>query len=422
MKIGLLGASFSTNNLGVNVLMKSSCQCLMESEDQPINIALVDYAKESNNIIIQSKHFTFKVEQINLRFSKNLLLSNNILFLIFLTILYRFIFFKNLKKYILRKNSTLNLLFQIDRFAAISGGDSFSDIYGYWRFLYVSLPQVLVILMGKPLVLLPQTLGPFKNLIVKKIAFFIINNSSKVYSRDFRGLRLTSNEPCIHKSIYFCPDVGFLLDPIKPHYDSLTRKIESLNRIKVIVGLNVSGLLYHAGLGGNNRFGLCINYPKLIETIIRMMINQFDATVILLPHVYGGPSVQENDLTVCRQFYNLLVNDYGDSLLFSDYQYDESEIKYIIGQTHFFIGSRMHSCIAALSQSIPSVGIAYSQKFEGVFQTIGVESLVADPRKLNESQIIHHIYSSFENRHYYANFLKHVIPLVKIRLRRLSIN
>jgi polysaccharide pyruvyl transferase WcaK-like protein len=68
--------------------------------------------------------------------------------------------------------------------------------------------------------------------------------------------------------------------------------------------------------------------------------------------------------------------------------YDQNEIKYIVGQCDVFIGARMHACIAALSQAIPAIGIAYSRKFIGVFETVGAGSLVADPRSLAIGEIL----------------------------------
>ena len=61
-------------------------------------------------------------------------------------------------------------------------------------------------------------------------------------------------------------------------------------------------------------------------------------------------------------------------------KYDPHELKAIIGLCDFFVGSRMHACIAALSQGIPCVGIAYSRKFEGVFSSVGVGDWVIDGR------------------------------------------
>jgi colanic acid/amylovoran biosynthesis protein len=68
------------------------------------------------------------------------------------------------------------------------------------------------------------------------------------------------------------------------------------------------------------------------------------------------------------------------------HDYDQHEIKAVIGRCDFFIGSRMHSCIAALSQGIPTIGVAYSKKFEGVFDSIGMRNWVIDGR-FNETEV-----------------------------------
>lgn len=67
--------------------------------------------------------------------------------------------------------------------------------------------------------------------------------------------------------------------------------------------------------------------------------------------------------------------------------YNQNEIKYLIGRCDFFIGARMHACIAALSQCIPTVSIAYSDKFIGVMKSIGMESYCVDPRTQETGEI-----------------------------------
>ena len=56
----------------------------------------------------------------------------------------------------------MKIISEVDIAVAVSGGDSFSDIYGLSRFFYVALPQLLITIMGKKLVFLPQTIGPLK--------------------------------------------------------------------------------------------------------------------------------------------------------------------------------------------------------------------------------------------------------------------
>jgi polysaccharide pyruvyl transferase WcaK-like protein len=73
----------------------------------------------------------------------------------------------------------------------------------------------------------------------------------------------------------------------------------------------------------------------------------------------------------------------------------------------------MHACIAALSQHIPAVAIAYSDKFIGVLDTIGVPSLVADVRKLETQQVLCVISEALSSRQLLRAQLVRRIPAIK---------
>jgi polysaccharide pyruvyl transferase WcaK-like protein len=299
---------------------------------------------------------------------------------------------------------------------AISGGDSFSDIYGLGRLLYVSLPQLLVLFVGKKLVLLPQTIGPFKGKCAKIIGRYIINKADLVYSRDHAGLReakdlLHPEDRC--EKFKFCYDVGFVVEPIKPRETGTTDFLFKKNSNHVLVGLNVSGLLFMGGYTHKNMFGLKIDYKELIYDLIDFFISEKNLSVLLIPHVFGYAKNSENDSVVCEKIYEELKAQYPDRLFLVKGNYNQSEIKYLIGMCDFFIGSRMHACIAALSQCIPTVGIAYSKKFSGVFESIQVGHLVADPRIINEKKILEIIENAFDDRQNIKEGLQKMIPQVK---------
>ena len=78
--------------------------------------------------------------------------------------------------------------------------------------------------------------------------------------------------------------------------------------------------------------------------------------------------------------------------------YDQNETKYLIGLCDFFLGARMHATIAALSQGMPAVGMAYSRKFRGVFETAGVGDCVLDLRKLSNDHVLDGIKGIYQRR------------------------
>jgi polysaccharide pyruvyl transferase WcaK-like protein len=111
--------------------------------------------------------------------------------------------------------------------------------------------------------------------------------------------------------------------------------------------------------------------------------------------------------------YAELKQHYPKGLYLVRGTYDQGEIKYIIGLCDLFIGSRMHACIAALSQNIPAVAIAYSRKFTGVLQTIDAEFSVADPRELENDAVLAVIDRVYEQRTAIHRQLERTMPAVK---------
>src|SRR5208282_1584901 len=154
-RILILGASFETGNLGVSALTAGAIKCAI-SRFPTASVLLFDYGRESKVYSLRVQDKDVVVPLINIRFSKKFYLPNNIALLLFFAMVLKLVPFPKLRKQLIVQNRSLRETCAADVVAAISGGDSFSDIYGLRRLLYVSLPQILAILLGRKLVLLPQ--------------------------------------------------------------------------------------------------------------------------------------------------------------------------------------------------------------------------------------------------------------------------
>ena len=404
----ILGASFRTGNMGVNALASGTVAAILSSYPDA-RIFLLDYGKSP--VTHRARHaggFT-EVDLVNIRFSWKVFLRNNVARLLVTALLLKLVPFQTVRARLAARNPWLKEIQEADIIVSLAGGDSFSDIYGLRRFLYVSLPQLLVIAMDKPLTLLPQTLGPFKTAIARRIAGFILRRAERVYARDRESMDEVRSLMGRHSSkLGFSYDMAFLLKPFAPvkQPDCLPCKSGSL------VGLNVSGLLYSGGYTGRNMFGLKSDYRQLIQQIIEYFIGQ-GAEVVLVPHVFGGGVKMESDTAAAAEIYRELENKFCGRLHLITEENDEHEIKYLIGQCHFFLGSRMHACIAALSQGIPAIGLAYSKKFRGLFETIGVEDLAVDLRQFDGAEIMSRIENAYQSRTKIARGLGQKLPEVR---------
>lgn len=397
MNLAICGADPDNSNRGLGALTFGSMYVLKKLYPNA-NLYFLDYSKD---IVPKGRSYpiagnSVNVDTIPLRFSWKPFLRNNIFLLVFFAFVVRI---TGGRRGVKRLFPVLEQVDKIDICFAISGGDSFSDIYGWRRLLYVVMPQILAILSGKPLVLLPQTIGPFRGACSTLLARFVLENAIKIYSRDEAGVILTRKllrDAKCHKNVDFCYDLGFLLEPKQcPAVDTF---VNALREEKCeLIGLNVSGLLMAGGYTCKNQFNLRIDYPELVfELVSKLLDRNVQNRVILVSHVFDSPN--ESDTEACRKVLQRLGSVYKERTHFIDKELAAPEVKYLIGKCDFFIGSRMHACIGALSQSIVTASLGYSDKFIGVMQSIGLTNTVIDLRENSINEIISKVYRIYDEK------------------------
>jgi polysaccharide pyruvyl transferase WcaK-like protein len=240
----------------------------------------------------------------------------------------------------------------------IGGGDSFADIYGAGRLKRMFVLKYLTHIAGTPLVMAPQTVGPFSKGWSKVLAKISMRLCAVVASRDAMSTKAAHDLGC--DKVIEASDVALRLP-----YDAPTPRTEG----PVKVGINVSGLLMGGGYTGKNEFGLQMDYPGLIRDLIRYFQSHADGCEVhLVPHVIvnEGPMVGEDDFRASQK----LAEEFSGTVLAPKFA-SPSEAKSYIADLDFFMGARMHACIAAFSSGVPVVPMAYSRKFEGLFGTLG---------------------------------------------------
>ena len=258
-----------------------------------------------------------------------------------------------------------------DIFFDLTEGDSFSDIYGQKRF-YVSALEKLYISKKKPLILGPQTYGPFSKKIVKFFAKKIIKRSYCVISRDELSISYLNN--FVKKKIYLGTDLAFGLPYNHNKYNIISNKIK--------VGLNISGLLYFGGYSGNNQFDLKMNYKEFINTLINFL-NDNGYEIFLVPHVISDDenSVDDDYQTALR------IKQKFDFINVPIKFKTPIEAKSYISNMDVLIGSRMHATIAAISSKVSTIPLAYSRKFKGLFDNVNYPFVIDCKNETNESAL-----------------------------------
>lgn len=259
---------------------------------------------------------------------------------------------------LLNPKGFLAMVRECDLVLDIGAGDSFSDIYGTNRFLKYIAAKMTVHAAGRPLIVSPQTIGPFKRPWVRRLALASLHRSAAVFARDALSIDFLRSTG-FKDPVQLASDVALRL----PYTPPAPRAAEG----PVRVGINVSGLLMNGGYTGANMFGLTVDYPGLMRRIIARFAAESGCEVHLVPHVISERMPVEDDW---RASQALQAEIPGRIVLAPKFATPSQAKSYIAG-LDFFMGARMHACIAAFSSGVPVVPMAYSRKFGGLFDALG---------------------------------------------------
>lgn len=372
MVIGLLWHSFSSGNLGVGALSIA-------------NLKIIDDVCSGLNIKAEYILFGSKGEH-------NYAPSNS-------DLRHRYVEFSenSLKQ---RPGKLFSELKKCDIFFDIGEGDSFSDIYGFKRLAKLLISKAMVTILRKPLILSPQTIGPFKNPVYLAASKFIMQKCNRVIARDHESAKL------IHalklKNVGEAIDVAFKLP-----YTKLGCSSNQITK----VGLNISALLFHGGYNGKNQFSLKSDYADLTRKLVKALLSNKNLEVHLIPHVTPNDFPEEDDykssLIIKHEFPNVVL-----SPRFSD----PIEAKSYISGLDFFIGARMHATIAAFSSHVPVIPLAYSRKFTGLYESINYRRVI-DLRTVDSEQCVSSILKAIEERHNISSEIKNSETEIENRIQ-----
>ncbi|HMP77562.1 MAG TPA: polysaccharide pyruvyl transferase family protein [Kiritimatiellia bacterium] len=262
----------------------------------------------------------------------------------------------------------------------LQGGEGFSDERGLRDFFSGCLPTLAAISFGRPPYLLPQSYGPHGTTVGLMLARFVARRCRGLFARDLAsvqvGITLAGRFPA--PPVEFCPDLAFAL----PAGDLTSDAIEpALPAGAPVFGLNVNGRMYNDGFAKTPSLNLKLDYTGLMPELARALLESDpQARLLLIPHMVAPPGHPENDREACEHVAAALPEALRTRVHLLRELADPCAVKSAIGRCDFFVGSRLHACIAALSQEIPCVAIGDSWRVEGVFASAGMQASVIDAR------------------------------------------
>lgn len=421
MRLALFGASPDTPNMGVSALYMSAITSLSQHLDGVEFVVFDHQLGERSTSLSLSEGRQIKITFYGARGGRRYYRPENLLSM---TIASKLGHFGGLL------NKGVHLIDICDAVLDISGGDSFSDIYGYSRFDSVCRPKEIALNRGKPLILLPQTYGPYKDKAVRQLAASVVRRSSMAWARDahsYQALKDLLGRDFAPER-YFCGvDMAFSLRPSNAEHmlDGLLKSwIEKRQEAQPLVGFNISGLIYNDPVAASTNYDIKADYRQVVTGFIGRLLKETSARIVLVSHVMDQPGHYESDLAACLDVAEQLDESYSNRVTIAPATLDQSQVKWLVSRMDWFCGTRMHSTIAGLSSGVPTASVSYSDKTKGVFETCGQGKHVADPRYLSTSEVINQLlvsyYSMQEARESLGTHLPNVLRAADEQIRQIS--
>lgn len=280
----------------------------------------------------------------------------------------------------IKKHDNLKVLHDSDIIIVCGGGflggkkfDSLMHVYQ----MYVDT------LFGKPVYVMGTSVEPIKNRLIKYCTDKILKKVDFVFARE----SITENylSKILDKDRHVqIPDMAFMLDDIQRKFDFVDNLRTKNSKL---FGITVRNWNFPSL---DNKREAMENY---INSIKNFMIKEFQkrsSAFVFIPQVTVSTG---DDTIVAEKIKERLPKKYQDNFIIRRDDWSPSEIKSLIANMDYFVGTRMHSNIFATSMCVPTTAIAYEKKTNGIMETVGLEDYIIEINNITSDDL----YNKVEN-------------------------
>ncbi|MGM0877126.1 MAG: polysaccharide pyruvyl transferase family protein [Bacillota bacterium] len=264
----------------------------------------------------------------------------------------------------------------------VSCGGGFLLSHGFSAALLQHLVQIKVAFdYKKPVVIYSQSIGPFYNNQMQKLARRVLDKVDKIYIREKISKEWLKKIHCENKSVTIVPDSAFCMEAQQSELvDNMFNEIKK-NHNGPIIGLTARDWNFPEV---DDTAFYRKKYINSIQETIKFIEEKYNGKVLLMPQVLG-PNPFNDDRIISKEILDGINSKYAELI---NYDFHPRELKYFYSKMDMFIGTRMHSNIFALSSIIPTVAINYEHKTRGIMELLKLDDYVLDINDITAEDLI----------------------------------
>jgi len=268
-----------------------------------------------------------------------------------------------------------------------------SPLHGNVVLLSTLYSLSFALLLGKPLYLFSQSIGPFSSKAQAYLVKRLLRKAKHVQARDDvtqAWVRTWKKGPPVYRTC----DAAFLVQAEEADV-TLVPAETAENRV---------GLTVRRWFRNSKKQEA---YEEVMARFVSWICEEKRGVIHFIPQVTYCET--GDDDRICAR---KILSKCDDRLPVQTIENDLSpqQVKGLCGEMDLFVGTRMHSNIYALSAGVPSLAIAYQPKTHEIMRELGLGDLVLDIEDLDLSSLQKAFHELVSSRQQISEQVKTIIP------------
>ncbi len=335
-------------------------------------------------------------------------------FLLYLVIIWKLLRYMKIDiTKVIRHDKILKQYLDADIVIDLRWGDRFADVHRYGIRYAIFCPHryepLIPIILGRPYIIFPQTIGPFCDRLTFEfnISKFIFDKAKVIMVREKTSMSTMLKIGIPSKKMYLLPDIAFLLDPVSLEDVNNIFKKENIPTNFPIVGIT---LRIGSTVTGKKTISPRDdeNYVQVMVDIAIYMQKKYNCSILLIPH-----AGIKSESFLYTDFLNRIKNNKNIFCL-QNREYSTEELRGIIGKCYIHLSAYLHASVASLSMCVPAINFSYSDfKSKGFFEFADQEKYVISIKNLTLEEAKTKVEDLWNNREKIRKELELKIPEIR---------
>jgi colanic acid/amylovoran biosynthesis protein len=273
-------------------------------------------------------------------------------------------------------------------------------VVSWWSMLIVRVWEIFVAKsFRKPIVMFPNSMGPFRTAIGRLLSRMALNNCVSVLIREPISYGVVESLMISSRKI-LTSDTALTLDS-----EGINSKFVKDSKGSI----GVSPGLYAHSLAKKRVQQYILDHAKALDRAIE----KHGFSVVFLPHYISG--FQFDDLDMCKLIIGKM--EHSDKARIIEPK-DLGEFRSIVSQMDLIVSSKMHPAVLAASVHVPIVFVAYDHKQTGFAASLSLSDCLISLNEVTCARLLSKIDHVWNSKAEIKALLKARVPELQKNVRK----